>query len=347
MYKGFVLDWTAIEEDEHLAQGCAFCHGGDEAGQTRDEAHKNLVKRPSDDPDVCGQCHEEIADTFRTALHYTAAGLKHGVRKRFSEEEKKRFDTQVFEQSCRTCHASCGDCHVKGPRLNKICTGLLKGHRFVKGDTEKTCGFCHAGRVYPEYTGQYGVVKDVHMEKGMMCLDCHKKESLHGDGTAYASRRQVKAKPACADCHPFDETQSQKARQAHEPHEGILTCTACHAISTYKQCTGCHLGAGGKSKSGFILGPDPENPSVITTLRTVPTVPDTFKKAGLSMTHYDQVPNFHAATPHVIRKQTERTNNCAMCHLVKVGFLTKSKLIPGGAKANETLIYRPKPVPTP
>jgi len=100
------------------------------------------------------------------------------------------------------CHASCGDCHVKGPAISGISAGLLKGHRFVKRDEGKTCALCHGGRVYPEFTGEYGGTPDVHYQKGMVCMDCHNKTEFHGDGKAYTSRQERKDRPACLNCHP-------------------------------------------------------------------------------------------------------------------------------------------------
>jgi len=346
MYKGFLIDKAVLKSDPHFSETCSFCHNGNEQAQNKDDAHKELVKRPSDDLSRCGKCHEDIAEKYKNSLHYTTAGLRKGICARLSDDEIKIFDKDVFQNSCRSCHASCGDCHVKGPKIGNITTGLIKGHQFVKSDQSRTCGFCHGGRVYPEFTGQYGVVKDAHFEKNMMCLDCHKKDEFHGDGTAYTSRKDVKSKPQCVSCHPAGEEKNEKAKLAHEKHKEKLSCTACHALSTYKNCYNCHLGKGSESKSGFFLGLNPGNKSVITTLRVVPTVRDTFKTAGINMKKYDEIPNYFDTVPHVIRKNTERTNNCNMCHLIKMGFLTKTKLIEGGSKANEELIYTPQGLKT-
>ena len=147
-----------------------------------------MKKRPSDDPALCGQCHEEIARNFKTSLHYTTAGLKHGVSPRFSPEEANTFAGKVFPTACNSCHATCGDCHVKSPVISGVSAGLLQRHRFVKRDEGKTCALCHGGRVYPEFTGEYGGTPDVHYQKGMICLDCHSKSESHGDGTAQAGR---------------------------------------------------------------------------------------------------------------------------------------------------------------
>jgi hypothetical protein len=233
---------------------------------------------------------------------------------------------------------------VKGPTVGSISIGLIKGHRFVRKDEAKTCAFCHGGRVYPEFTGEYGVIADIHREKGMTCLDCHKKVELHGDGNSYKSMREIETKPACITCHPLGSEKNKKAKLAHDKHKQRVSCTACHALSTYKNCYNCHLGKGGKSKSGFILGKNPRNRKEVTTLRAVPTVRDTFKEAGIKMANYDSWPNYWDTVPHNIRKTTERTNNCIMCHVLKVGFLSKGSLIKDGSKANEELLHTPQPI---
>jgi len=192
MYKAFLVDKNILAKDPHFVQGCASCHKGDEKPLTREGAHKGLAPRPSDNLAVCGTCHGDIAKTYGKALHYTTAGQSHGVAPRFSTPEFKVFQEKVFEKSCRSCHASCGDCHVQRPVISGVNTGLIKGHAFVKRDEGKTCALCHGGRVYPEFTGEYGGTPDVHYQKGMICLDCHKKTDLHGDGSPYASRKEIR-----------------------------------------------------------------------------------------------------------------------------------------------------------
>ncbi len=340
------MDRGVIDTDVHFENGCVACHGGNETAVDQPTAHKGMDPRPSDDPGRCGECHPDIAETYRDALHYTTQGLREGVVGRFSEAERKTFDKNVFEKSCRTCHASCGGCHVKSPDIAGIPLGLIDKHRFIRKDEAKTCAYCHGGRVYPEFTGQYGVVKDAHFRGKMMCMDCHRLEELHGDGHRYAGRRDRRTKPDCRSCHPPDRKQSQKAQKAHATHDGVLSCTACHSLSTYKNCSGCHLGKGAKATTGFFLGRNPHRPTEVTTLRRVPAARDTFASAGLEMSRYDTRPNYWDAVPHVINKLTERTNNCYMCHVVKMGFLKAADLDGEASKANRRLIYEPKPIPS-
>ncbi len=147
---------------------------------------------------------------------------------------------------------------------------------------------------------------------------------------------------SCRSCHPPDREQTDKAKEAHQTHDGILSCAACHSLSTYKNCKGCHLGKGAEASTGFFLGKNPHNMSEVTTLRRVPAARDTFAAVSLTMSHYDALPNYWDATPHVINKLTERTNNCYMCHMVKMGFLKASDGAP-----DITINAEAIPLPTP
>ncbi|MCX5820262.1 MAG: cytochrome c3 family protein [Deltaproteobacteria bacterium] len=345
MYKGFLVDSAVLKQDPHFMMGCKFCHRGDADGQTREAAHKGLVKRPSDQADSCICCHKEIGVNYSKSLHYTTAGLKNGVRPRFSPAEAKHFDGKVFEASCRSCHASCGDCHVKAPPVGGIGIGLIDGHKFTKKNEGKTCAFCHGGRVYPEFTGDYGGNPDVHYEKGMMCVDCHKKAEMHGDGVAYATKQEVKDRPACVNCH--DKLGQEKlltTKIAHTTHRGKVTCQGCHSAGEYRQCYSCHTGAGATAKPGFILGLNPRDGKTLTTLRLIPTVRDTFAKAGIKMENFDALPNYWNSPVHNIRKRTDRTRSCDVCHVERSGFLKKETLPENGSKANEGLIVVPRKI---
>lgn len=339
------MDAGLLTRDIHLVRGCRTCHKGNDAAQDKEEAHKGMTARPSDNLETCGgTCHGKIAATYAKSLHYTTRGQREGVVKRFSKEETSMFDGKVFEQSCRSCHASCGDCHVKSPPVSGIGLGLIAGHRFVKKDEGRTCAFCHGGRVYPEYTGDYGGSTDVHYQKGMMCLDCHNRTELHGDGRAYKTKQEVRQRPRCTGCHDPFSSDNVRTQVAHGVHRDRLSCHACHAAGQYRDCYSCHIGAGATSKPGFTLGRNPRNPKEVTTLRLIPTARDTFAKAGIKMENYDALPNYWNTPAHTIRKRTDRTRDCNTCHVDRKYFLTTETLIENGSKANEGLIIAPKPI---
>lgn len=343
-YRAFLIDKKLIGTDPHFTEGCAFCHKGNEKASSKAKAHLGVVKRPSSDHQVCANCHDEAPRTYKNSLHFTTAGQRHGISGKFSKKELQIFDKKVFQQSCRSCHASCGDCHVKSPKVSGVNPGFINNHQFVAKDDGKTCAICHGGRVYPEFTGEFGGAADIHYQKGMTCLDCHKKAEFHGTSTAYKTKREVKEKPACVNCHKVGEEKTEKAKTSHTQHKDRVSCYACHSGGEYKNCYSCHLGTGAKSKPDFFLGLSPRDQKTITTLRHTPAARDTFKKVGIKMEHYDKLPNYWDAAPHNIKKRTERTRSCESCHLEKKGFLTKEALIKNGSKANEQLLYTPKPI---
>ncbi len=277
--------------------------------------------------------------TYAKSLHYTSLGQREGVRPRFSADELKTFDKKVFEQSCRTCHASCGSCHVKSPPVSGITTGLLQGHKFIRKNEGKTCASCHGGRVYPEFTGEYGGTPDVHYQKGMMCVDCHKKQEMHGDGKMYKSKQEVKDRPQCQACH-----KDKSFNLAHAIHKDNTSCQGCHSSGQYRQCYSCHSDTGSTAKPNFILGLNPRDRKTLTTLRVVPTIKTTFEKAGIMMENFDAVPNYWNSPVHNIKKRTDRTRSCDSCHVNKDSFLKPEGLIKEGSKANEGLIYNIKPI---
>ena len=335
---GYVVDKEVLDTDPHFEYGCSFCHEGNPNVPTQAEAHKGMIRRPSDNLDTCGTCHESIAATYKLSLHYTAAGFRNGVSPRFSDDEKKIYDDKVFEQSCRSCHASCGDCHVKSPVISGVESGFLQGHKFVRKDEAKTCALCHGGRVYPEFTGDYGGKPDVHYRGGMTCLDCHSETQLHGDGSLETCRRDLATKPSCIACHQKDLQATEAARDAHNSHGDAVSCTACHTASGYRQCSSCHLGEGAAASPAILLGDNPRKSGQLTTLRLIPTVRNTFLKAGIEQKNFDALPNLWDTVPHNIQKRTDRTRDCNTCHSEQKYFLKEADLPVGGSIKNLELV---------
>ena len=294
----------------------------------------------SDDPvKSCGLCHEDIAKSYTLSLHYTAAGMKNGVAPRFNASERKAFDQKVFEQSCRSCHASCGDCHVKSPVISGVNTGLIDGHKFIAKAEDKTCALCHGGRVWPEFTGEYGGTPDVHYRKGMSCTDCHTGEQFHGTGVAASGRKAVENRPSCTDCHDLSKLGKASTKDTHATHDGRVSCSACHTASAYRQCSNCHEGKGATSSPAIILGKNPRNPEELVTLRLIPTVRATFKEhAGITMSNFDALPNYWDAVPHNIAKRTDRTRDCGTCHADRTYYLEAGSIPAGLSTKNLELV---------
>jgi hypothetical protein len=344
-YKRYLIDKNLLDKDPHFMNGCSSCHKGDDKSTDQDKAHKGIVSRPSVDLKTCSDCHGDISGAYQSASHYTMQEALNKVSRRFSKKEEGFFAEKIFEMSCKSCHASCGDCHVRSPARDGLSSGFVKGHGFVKKDEGRTCAVCHGGRVYPEYTGKYGGSPDVHFRKGMTCVDCHKKAHLHSG--IVSIRGQVAAdknRPRCIDCHKIGKESGALSKLAHARHEGKVSCYGCHSQGEYTNCYSCHIGKGSTSRLGFMLGADPNDKKVLTTLRAVPIVRETFLGAGIKMEHFDEVPDYRGTAVHNISRSTERTRSCDTCHLHSKGFLSKGSLIKNGSKANEDLIFRMRPL---
>lgn len=328
----------SLADDIHLKRNCSQCHKGNPKAADKTNAHRGLIPKPSENINTCSPCHKTIGEHYKKALHYTSAGQRNGIHKRFSKAQADQFDAKVFEQSCRSCHASCGDCHVRTPSVSGVKQGLFANHRFQKRNEEKTCAACHGGRVFAEFTGRDSGVRDIHFENGMKCIDCHNAKELHGDGTQAAGKATVKGKPACTDCHQVNT--STPSDKIHSRHMGKASCQACHVASEYNQCSACHVGKGATPSHDLLIGRDPQNKDRLVTLRMTPAARDTFASEGLFMDKYDQVANFAASPVHNIRKKTVRTRTCGPCHTHnKEGFIVQESFPKNGSRQNETLLY--------
>lgn len=177
-----------------------------------------------------------------------------------------------------------------------------------------------------------------------MCMDCHTMDELHGDGKAYQLKEEVRDRPRCTDCHEPGRENKLTARVGHLKHSENASCYACHSAGEYRQCFNCH-GGHSEAKPGFYIGTSPRNHREITTLRIIPTVRDTFKPAGIQQANFDALPNYWDSPIHNIRKRTERTRNCDVCHEDRKGFLTMETLLKGSSRVNLELIKKPKPIP--
>jgi hypothetical protein len=77
---------------------------------------------------------------------------------------------------------------------------------------------------------------DVHLAKGMECMDCHSAREMHGDGVEYISLKQPGAMDTkCEKCHP-----SVKPTDSHTVHGDKVDCKACH-VRHVVSCTNCHF----------------------------------------------------------------------------------------------------------
>ncbi len=320
----------------HAKPGCGGCHGGDPSAARKEKAHEGLIRKPSDAMEKnCGACHEEVVKTYRTALHFTTQGFSTAMEAKSGPRwpEVK----PIVQESCYSCHASCGDCHVRWP--SPAGGGLLKGHLFLKRPpAESTCNGCHSGRVSPEYFGWTppGEPPDVHWAKAKMdCMACHGLKDLHGDGRPYRHRLERTSRPSCLKCHP-QAAPDGSALEAHRVHGGKLECHVCHSVN-YINCYDCHLGEGGRTELDFRIGLNQreDRPYLYNLVRH--TGASRHMLAGRlkdALPNYDLYPTWLPTFPHNIQRLTPQARSCNGCHGNENLFLLKERLDPWDPKAN-------------
>ncbi|MBP6871469.1 MAG: T9SS type A sorting domain-containing protein [Bacteroidales bacterium] len=172
---------------------------------------------------------------FSTSLHATREG-KGDAYKVANGGMELITGIPMEDLSCKKCHSTT-EHFPNGDTIlpETYAPSCADCHDFNAGTAvaEQTCLNCHNRQVY-ERAAYPGV--DVHQAAGMVCVDCHSKEELHGDdGVAYVSLKQEGAiKVACEDCH------SSLSGSHHTMHSGKVDCAACHAVSVLT-CASCHF----------------------------------------------------------------------------------------------------------
>ncbi len=343
----YVSDKTFLTST-HNAQGCTFCHRGDNTADDLKKAHEGIIRSPDEKADICAQCHADIVDLYRAGLHKTTGGMKNILAARWNPERRgegpKDLNT-IFDKHCYSCHASCGDCHVNRPK-GPAKGGFLAGHKFLKNPPEDmTCEICHSARIGDEYYGQNpGAPADTHIRiGGMGCGECHnKKNALHGGGKPVLDRYEDPLRPDCKECHR-DVLQGKNRVEQHEIHGDKLQCNVCHSVF-YKNCKNCHLEY--KEEKGRITDRffkiDPsfmtfkigknyrkDRPYQYVVLRHPPASRDLASAYGSDMmSNFDELPTWKYATPHNIQRLTPQNKSCDSCHGNDALFLRKVDVDP-------------------
>jgi len=168
------------------------------------------------------------ASFFEKSLHHTGAGMRNAYNEGLMKLTNIPYDKL---EECNQCHVrSCDACHA-----------YEKNDKFVystaKAKEMDTCLKCHGKEGMLFMMGRQMGNLDVHVAKGMICVDCHKDEDVHGDGNIYKSMREPGAVEAsCESCHKEINTEIR----AHTVHGEKLACNACH-LSQMVSCMNCHF----------------------------------------------------------------------------------------------------------
>jgi hypothetical protein len=332
--------WEEYKTSGHYAIGCVGCHGGVDGTASKQQAHSgNFMRHPSDDyANKCGTCHKDIADDFVTSLHngtgqMRKVTMRNGLAGAHEFEMLSEKHKEGYNANCKTCHGTCGNCHVVRPKIAG--GGLKKGHNFIKEpDMLTVCIACHTSRGGHAYLGvSPGTEPDVHLDKqGFTCMNCHEGHELHGDGEPVDQRYAYTELPSCDDCHAGLDNDNMY----HTVHYGDFNCQVCHS-QDYNNCGSCHIhgeGARVPSYMDFKIAlnpiPDVKDGFKFTLVRRSLAAPDSWKEYGVEdAASFDVFPTYNYTTPHNIQRWTSRTqggSTCsANCHAKNVDGVIQNK----------------------
>ena len=343
-YDRVYLSGNGYEEFKSSIHGqisCVTCHNGVDGTDDKETAHSGdfLAKPSLESTEKCGSCHPNIVNRAVNSLHEQGWGQKNMVVRRSGYGEGptdfNKLPEEVqdgYNHNCKTCHGTCGDCHVIRPKVKG--GGLSKGHSFIKTpDMREVCTGCHVSRGGHAYFGvAAGTQPDVHLtEAGFTCLNCHTQNEIHGDGNIYDIRFKMPLLPKCENCHSGIEN----ANLYHTTHINTFNCYACHS-QDYNNCGSCHIGSdegariASHMKFKIAMNPIPDiKPYKLSTVREALSAPDSWQDYGIqTLSNFAVAPTYKYTTPHNILRWNQRTlvdtiydasqPECAQaCHIIK------------------------------
>ena len=326
---------SVADLDIHLKlKACEECHSGN-SGEFEDPdiAHEGLIADPAaPEHGICVTCHGSIATPFANSMHWNLWGEQNAIAARAGVSTLAECPQSLqdgFKGECAACHAGCGDCHVSRP--DGVGKGFIDSHKFkAKPHQKNQCMACHGSRIAFDFMGdsESGRAPDAHFAKGMDCMKCHGGKEMHAAAQDVADRFHLPEAPRCEDCHDIPESNVY-----HATHWDDLSCHVCHA-QPYNNCTACHVGGAWKTDEEYLansptldfrigIDTDADRRAEFVTVRHAPVTPSSFDNWGVAgtLTDFDALPTWKFATPHSVRRWTERTevsgnDGCAAsCHV--------------------------------
>jgi len=244
---------------------------------------------------VIGSEVEKEKSCFFNSLHYTGEGMRYWYEK--SGGFMDITGIPYAKLDCQTCHIkSCDRCHAQ--KEGDKCTYSLE-----KAKETATCLACHSREKVTFKLCESNNTLDVHIASGMGCVDCHKGEDIHGDGTPYKTMRDPGAvKVACTNCH-----EPEKDIEAHQVHNDKLDCAACHIANT-TSCLNCHFDKflEQKTRKGNFFPPC-QDWTLLVNYRGKVT-------SGNVQTLVYQKQKFIAYAPYFTHAVQAKARNCPDCH---------------------------------
>lgn len=176
--------------EKHLRNLCASCHLSNE--KTELGPITELSRGGG-----CLACHLNYSSESRVAL-------TEYLKKKSAVRNSGVNISLHLQVSLNVTNQHCFGCHSRSGRISLSYDGWHE--TTLKPDEVKSkVGFrlLDDGRVVQQ------IQKDIHSERGMLCVDCHTSYEIMGDGT-YALHKEEQMKVQCVDCHLINQPKTQK-----------------------------------------------------------------------------------------------------------------------------------------
>lgn len=241
----------------HGGLACTTCHGGNPAQDDPQLACVGIAYKNPASADVvqqtCGAngCHPDITARHQKSIHATMNGHKISLVNLLGKEA----GSEKFEGTCIKCHASCAECHMEEPGAHGLLFPRVISHQFAPESNPQNCWTCHGG-TGDTFFGEAGNPEhgpSAMARAGMQCMDCHREQEIHGDGSEPRFIADS-PKPECDDCHQNPANfvlignkvavapQYSPQNPAHAIHtDEAISCVSCHT-EWYPSCWNCHQG---------------------------------------------------------------------------------------------------------
>lgn len=159
--------------DDYLRNQCLRCHLWTDGARRRGDYRAS----------GCSACHVLYADD----------GLSRSGDIAVSKDEPGH--PIRHEITSKIPSVQCVHCHNRGGRTGVSFLGMMESDGYGTP-------FNPDGSKQPKLHGKHYnyLQKDLHLEKGLHCIDCHTVNDIHGDGNIYSKREQA-VEIECTDCH--------------------------------------------------------------------------------------------------------------------------------------------------
>lgn len=251
------IDGTKFEKSVHGDLDCTDCHEDFNADEFPHKAGKNIANVD------CGNCHDEIASSFKTNIHNRIKSGKsrttptcidchgnHYIEKPNNIRNKGKY-------YCRKCHTNvelagdfhstkyyndkfCGDCHESDEVRNSLKTSMhiqlacSDCHKYetnnfeehqngVRGLNIAACSTCHKYEADQHRESIHGISLEQGIEEAAKCWDCHGSHNIKNINDKTSPVYTQNIPNTCAHCHSNAELMKKYPNAANLP------------VATYKE----------------------------------------------------------------------------------------------------------------